>query len=118
MKWTKELPYDMYGIIAVDFDGTIVSDKYPNIGEPNHELISWLKESQNRGTKLILWTCRSNNMIIENKGALENAVEFCKSVGLEFDAVNENLPEVQSKWNNDTRKVLADIYIDDKNMLI
>ena len=94
-------------IIAVDFDGTIVTDKFPEIGEPNYDLINWLIGYQSKGGKLILWTSR-------NGDALPKAVEFCKSLGLEFNAVNENLKEVQEKWKGDTRKVLADYYLDDK----
>lgn len=94
-------------IIAVDFDGTIVTDKFPEIGEPNFELIEWLKQYRAEGGKLILWTSR-------NKEQLPKAVEFCKTIGLEFDAINENLKEVQDKWKGDTRKVLADYYLDDK----
>lgn len=93
--------------IAVDFDGTIVTDKFPEIGEPNYTLINWLIGYQSRGGKLILWTSR-------NGDALPKAVEFCKSLGLEFNSVNENLKEVQEKWKGDTRKVLADYYLDDK----
>lgn len=93
--------------IAVDFDGTIVTDKFPEIGEPNYDLIKWLIGYQSRGGKLILWTSR-------NGDALPKAVEFCKSLGLEFNSVNENLKEVQEKWKGDTRKVLADYYLDDK----
>lgn len=32
----------------------------------------------------------------------------------EFDAVNENLPEMVEWYGNDSRKVHADCYIDDK----
>jgi 2-hydroxy-3-keto-5-methylthiopentenyl-1-phosphate phosphatase len=120
MKWTKDLEVFKNKVIAVDFDGTIVSDSFPKIGEPNLELISWLNSCKDNGCKLILWTCRSNNIVLEGKdeGVLAEAVSFCRTVGLEFDAVNENLKEVQEKWCNDTRKVLADFYLDDKNILI
>ena len=94
-------------IIAVDFDGTIVTDKFPEIGEPNLELVAWLKQYRANGGKLILWTSR-------NKDHLPKAVDFCISLGLEFDAINENLKENQIKWQGDTRKVLADYYLDDK----
>lgn len=105
--------------IAVDFDGTIVEDSFPDIGKPKQEIINWLKNSKEKGCKLILWTCRSNNIKVENKGALDIAVTYCKEVlGLEFDAVNENLKEVKEKWDNDTRKVLADYYLDDKAITV
>ena len=100
---TVELP----SIIAVDFDGTLVEDKFPLIGSPNPVLIDYLKQQKSIGAKLILWTCR-------NGTALDNAVQFCRFLGLEFDAVNENLPEVKTLFGGDTRKVYADIYLDDK----
>lgn len=96
--------------IAVDFDGTIVTDKFPDIGEPNLDLVEWLKQYRVNGGKLILWTSRNN--ICDN--ALDKAVDFCTSLGLEFDAINENLKENQIRWGGDTRKVLADYYLDDK----
>ena len=73
--------------IAVDFDGTLCENKWPNIGAPNEELFSFLKKQREAGVKLILWTCRSGER-------LERAVTFCSQNGLEFDAVNENLPEI------------------------
>lgn len=94
-------------IIAVDFDGTLVQDLYPGIGAVNLDLIAYLRKVQGLGYKIILWTCRSGE-------ELHNAVEVCKKHGLLFDKVNENLDEVQKLYGGDTRKVFADIYIDDK----
>lgn len=97
-----------FPIIAVDFDGTLCEDKWPEIGAPNEELFSYLKLQQRRyGVRLILWTCRSGER-------LQNAVNFCSKHGLEFDAVNENLPDVIEMYGDNTRKISADIYIDDK----
>lgn len=94
--------------IAVDFDGTLVTDKFPDIGEPDHYLATQLKNQQLKGTKLILWTCRAG-------APLDAAVKFCRDTfGLVFDAVNTNLPEVIERWDRDTRKVFADEYWDDK----
>lgn len=98
-----ELP----AILAVDFDGTIVEDKYPLIGEPIMAVVNFLQDVRASGVKLILWTCR-------NGDALTRAVKFCSNLGVEFDAVNENLPEVQQLYGGDTRKVFADYYLDDK----
>lgn len=102
-------------IWAVDFDGTIVVDEYPEIGEPDMTIIQDLIKAQSRGIKLILWTCRDNDT--EHK-CLDRAVEFCKSHGLYFDAVNRNIDEVQAMFNNDTRKVYANRYFDDKAVLL
>lgn len=96
-------------IIAVDFDGTLVLDRFPNIGEPFYSRIECVKSLQKKGHKIILWTCRAGKV-------LEEAVQWCAEHGLVFDAVNENLPEVQKEWGGDTRKVYCDYYIDDKNL--
>lgn len=102
-----ELPY----IVAVDFDGTLCKEAYPEIGAPNTEVIEAIKEYKSYGWKIILWTCR-------NGVYLDRAVEWCTKQGLEFDAVNENLPEVEETFGGWTRKIFADVYIDDKNVLL
>lgn len=94
-------------IIAVDFDGTLCEVCYPEIGAPNMNLITMLINQRNAGDKIILWTCRE-------EGLLEDAVNWCKKYGLEFDAVNDNLAETKAIYNHNSRKITADIYIDDK----
>lgn len=94
-------------IIAVDFDGTLCENRWPEIGEPNEDLITYLKERQKNGDKIILWTCRVGDM-------LEDAVEWASQYGLIFDAVNENLSEIVEAFGSDTRKVFANEYIDDR----
>ena len=96
-------------IIAVDFDGTLCVDAYPEIGQANKKLIWELINRQAEGDKLILWTCRA-------EGRLNDAVEWCAKQGLSFDAVNENLPETILRWGADSRKITADIYIDDRSV--
>ena len=96
-------------IIAVDFDGTLCEDKYPKIGKPNKELIETLKSVQSSGYKIILWTCRIGD-------ELDEAINMCEKHGLIFDAVNENLPEIIELFGHDTRKIFADMYIDDRNI--
>lgn len=90
-------------IIAVDFDGTIVSHKFPVVGDENPSAFEWLARFQEAGVKLILWTMRSGD-------SLDDAVEHCKANGIEFFAVNDN-PD-QASWTA-SRKVYANIYIDD-----
>ena len=97
-----------FTIIAADFDGTLCKAMWPDIGEPNIELMEYLKEQREQGAKLILWTCRAGEPLVE-------AVQFCREHGLYFDAVNQNLPEMRKRHNNDSRKIYADIYIDDKS---
>ena len=96
-----------YTVYAVDFDGTLCESIYPGIGAPNTALIKHLIKRRKQGNKIILWTCRSG----EN---LKAAVDWCREHDLEFDDVNENLPELIELFGNDYRKVGADIYIDDK----
>lgn len=97
-------------IIAVDFDGTLCENRWPEIGEPKFGTIMYLKKEKKNGARLILWTCRVGEM-------LENAVAWCTEHGLEFDAVNENLPEIVKLFGSDTRKIFANEYLDDRNSL-
>lgn len=97
------LPY----IIAVDFDGTLVEDKFPEIGEVRESVWHDLLNARDNGAKIILWTSRDHER-------LKDAVEFCRDRGLHFDAINENLDECKVMFNNDTRKVYANEYWDDK----
>ena len=97
----------MNKVIAVDFDGTICRSKWPDIGEANNNLIEWLKDCRRNGDKLILYTCREGNL-------LSAAIMWCMARGLEFDAVNDNLPEMIERFGNNSRKISADIYLDDR----
>jgi len=93
---------------AVDFDGTLtLESKFPEIGTANIYLIDWLIEERKKGNKVILYSCRTGEL-------LDNAIAFCNERGLYFDAVNENLPENIQKYGGDTRKIHADYYIDDR----
>ena len=95
-------------IIAVDFDGTIVEHAYPAIGREMMFAFDTLKALQKKGHKLILWTFRTGK-------DLESAIEFCRSRGIEFYAINRNYPE--EVINADSpRKIQADIFIDDRNL--
>ena len=91
-------------IVAVDFDGTLSLDsQYPDIGRFNTHLYEALMKLKGIGWSIVLWTCREGK-------ELKEAVEWCKMNGLEFDAINENPPEVSFR----SRKVVADMYIDDR----
>lgn len=97
-------------IIAVDFDGTIVEDRYPEIGKPMLFAIDTLKKMQQDGHRLILWTYRSGRK-------LQEAVDFMKSQGIEFYAVNRSFPEEPDQLDENTsRKIAADLFIDDRNL--
>jgi hydroxymethylpyrimidine pyrophosphatase-like HAD family hydrolase len=95
-------------IIAIDFDGTIVEDQYPKIGKPLTFAFETLKQLEKDGHRLILWTYRSGQK-------LDEAVEFCGDNGIEFYAINESY-EGEILHNNTSRKINADIFIDDRNI--
>ena len=97
-------------IIAVDFDGTLCFSQWPGLGEPNLPLIEKLQKYKNDGDKLILWTCRQDK-------ELDDAVQWCAEKGLYFDAVNDNLQEIKDLFGNNSRKITADFYIDDKGIM-
>lgn len=94
--------------IAVDFDGTIVEHDYPRIGREMLFAFDTLRALQNKGHRLILWTIREGRL-------LEEAVAYCRSRGIEFYAVNRSFPE-EVLGPQISRKVLADIFIDDRNV--
>ena len=93
-------------IIAVDFDGTIVEHRYPDIGREKPFAIETLKKLANEQHRLILWTVRKGKL-------LQEAVDFCRTRGLDFYAVNRNFPEENEP---EERKLRADLWIDDRNL--
>ena len=94
-------------IVAVDFDGTLCENEWPEIGEPRQAVIDYVRDQQRQGAKLILWTNRSGEK-------LDEAVAWCGKHRLVFNAVNENLPEMIEAFGGDCRKVFANEYIDDR----
>jgi hypothetical protein len=94
--------------IAVDFDGTIVEDRFPKIGKPKLFAIETLLELQKQRHQLILWTVREGK-------TLQEAVDFCERKGLVFYAVNKSYPE-EVLEEGQSRKINADIFIDDRNV--
>lgn len=97
-------------IISVDFDGTLVTDEYPSIGVVNLELVNWINDHR-EDYIFILNTLRKGTY-------LQQAISFLKDVcDLEFDYVNENVPELVEKYG-DSRKIAAHYYIDDHNLTL
>ncbi|MDB9927457.1 hydrolase [Flavobacteriaceae bacterium] len=95
-------------IIAIDFDGTIVEDAYPNIGKPMIFAFETMKKLQSEGHRLILWTYRTDKK-------LQEAVDFCKQQGLEFYAINKSYPEEEFDGKI-SRKINATFFVDDRNI--
>lgn len=107
-------------IIALDFDGTLAGHTFPEIGEPRDWLIKKAIHWRKDGHKLILWTCREDVKANDRtsyipRDYLTEAVEWCREKGLEFDAVNQQLEEINDPMLKVSRKIFADIYIDDRS---
>ena len=95
-------------VIAIDFDGTIVTHEYPKIGKEIPFAIDTIKRIQRSGKhQLILWTVRSGEL-------LDEAVEFCAKRGVEFYAVNKNHPEEDPATAS--RKLAVDLFVDDRSL--
>jgi len=95
--------------IAIDFDGTIVEHKYPEIGKEIMFAFQTLRALQEQGHQLILWTYRTGK-------ELDDAVEYCRRNGVEFYAINASYPEEVFDEDYDSRKIDADLFIDDRNL--
>jgi hypothetical protein len=95
-------------LIAIDFDGTIVEDSYPKVGKAKPFAIETIKMLQNDGHRVILWTYRHGR-------ALREAVEFMEKSGIPPYSVNKSYPEEASHPTDVSRKINADLFIDDRN---
>ena len=95
--------------IAVYFDGTIVEHRYPKIGEEIPFATETLKILAQERHKLILWTVREGEL-------LEEAIEWCRQRGVFFYSVNKDYPEEEKSHNGFSRKLKADLFIDDRNL--
>ena len=100
---TKEKP-----IVAVDFDGTLVNCQYPQMENPDLLLISYIKKHRNDYI-WILNTCRKGQELLDAVYYLANEHNVF------FDYINENTDSIIATYG-DTRKVSADIYIDNSAM--
>ena len=96
-------------IIAIDFDGTLCESPYPKADCLNTELVEFTKWLQMNGYETILWTCRVGVPLVD-------AINKCKECGLEFTALNRSIPSSAGKYELESRKVYADLYIDDSNV--
>lgn len=97
----------MFKVIAIDFDGCLCTNAYPEVGEPNWAVIEKAKAEKAEGAGLVLWTCRCGE-------TLTAAINACQEWGLEFDAINESHPEWAKQWDSDPRKIGATEYWDDR----
>lgn len=91
--------------IAVDFDGTCVDHKYPEIGRDVPFAVATLQELVKTGHSIILYTMRSEQHLLD-------AIRWFAQRGIDLHGVQ--LDPAQNGWTTST-KCYADIYIDDRN---
>lgn len=96
-------------IIAIDFDGTISRGKYPAIDGLQPYAKETINALYDAGHYLIINTCRSGEALLE-------AINWMLSQGISFHRVNDNHPEQCQLYANNSRKIYAHLYIDDKNL--
>lgn len=99
-----------YQVIAVDFDGTIARENWPQVGDLIHKAKRVLKAFKERGGTILIWTCREGEY-------LEDARRFLIENDIPFDKLNSNSDELLDRYGIDSRKLGADMYIDDKDPL-
>jgi len=95
-------------VIAIDFDGTITKPGCGNLFVFRPGCKEVVSELHRLGFELRLWTCRYGK-------SLEEAMDFLKENGILycFKGVNTNSEQISEGY--DPRKIVADIYIDDRN---
>ena len=96
-------------IIAVDFDGTLHTGKWPEIGAPQPYAVEVMKKLKADGHYLIIWTCRCDNKLMD-------AINWLVENDIPFSRINDNHPDGKTLYGNDSRKVYAHLYIDDKQV--
>lgn len=91
-------------IIAVDFDGTLVANDFPNIGNINQDIVDWVRKQKEKGATIILFTTRKDEK-------LQEALDFCNKNNIPIDCANENPEWLDFETSG---KVFADLYLDDR----
>lgn len=103
--------------VAVDFNGVLYHSKNKKDFVINVALMHSLAHFKKEGNKVILWTCR------DDEWYTPMMLRTCRMYGLQFDAINENLPDVQklikdNEYGKEGRKIYADAYIDDRAIVV
>jgi len=97
-------------ILAIDFDGTIVDDQFPAIGNMVPGAKETINELYAMGYEIIIWTSRTHIRLLE-------AIEWLAKNGIKYHRVNESSPvNLRMYGNKDSRKIFADMYIDDRGV--
>jgi hydroxymethylpyrimidine pyrophosphatase-like HAD family hydrolase len=102
---------EIHTILAIDFDGTICDLAYPEVGKVKYRAQYYINELYKKGFGIVINTCREGK-------ALAKALEFLDEEGFLYDYYNANFPHLIDEYQADTRKISADVYIDDKNLSV
>lgn len=98
-------------IVAVDFDGILCENRFPDIGRPNYGMVSFVRQLIDEGHEVVLWTSRTGDRLAE-------AAMWCEDYGLHFCAINENAPsnlaQYLAVYPTPSPKVYADLYLEDR----
>lgn len=97
-------------ILAIDFDNTISSsNSYPYIEGFKPLAPEYINQLAKDGYYIIIWTCRTGE-------ALEIMQKFLDDNNIIYHKINEQHPALIELYKNDSRKIAADIYVDDKQL--
>jgi len=98
-------------IIAVDFDGTLVENRYPEIGALKDGAKEIMRRLYADGHYIILWTCRTGKPLID-------AINFLLENGMSFSRVNDHNPDNLAQYGGgaEGKKIFAHVYIDDQHV--
>ena len=101
-------------VIAIDFDGTIVEHKWPEIGSLRKNAKTVINRLYDAGAKIIIWTCRTQDSWLADRNTHQEAIDFLKKEGIKFHEINKNV-SIQGGFNP-SPKIYADLYIDDRQL--
>jgi len=99
-------------IVAVDFDGTIVEESFPEIGQLKPKVLDVVNTLHELGVRWIIWTCRGNVPDPNNGRVYVNEMkEFLDKLKFPYEKINENVDGMDFVTS---RKIYYDYLIDDK----
>lgn len=107
--------YKHKGILSIDFDNTLaIVENFPHINGLRPGAKKYVNKLYDEGYYIQIWTCRT-----DKKGEcndMTKAKEFLTQEGVKFHKINENHPALTEAFKSDSRKLSADLYIDDKGL--
>lgn len=96
-------------VISVDFDGIVAECDYPRIGNLREGASYYINKLIDEGYGIVINTCRSGKFQTD-------AEDFMAIHNVKYHHINENFPFLIDYYNGDSRKISADVYIDDKSI--